>query len=112
MNKRTFIYLLFLLVAPAIYFLYRKKIEDLWGNFENLITITSYWTAILLFLYNSDLKFHFFVTRILNVFKYDHTTWIISCRYRFSDYSEMLSINTITHYFKQQQRNIKIKSES
>ena len=70
---------LFVLI-PVLYIIFRQELVNKWNDIESFFTILTYWTSLLYYSFNTDLKFHFFVLRIINRFRIDHTTWRVSFR--------------------------------
>lgn len=86
MKKGRNVVLVLLVVGPPVlYFFLRTWVVANWGSIEPLLALASYWWSLILWLYISNLRFHFFVKRLLMFFKYDHTTWIVSARYDLAD---------------------------
>lgn len=112
MSRRTVAYISLLLIVPVGYLIFRSQVVQNWSNIDIPVTLFAYWCSILMFWYNSDLKFYFFINKIINFFKHDYTTWLLSFRYTFIDHEEIISINSIKEFFIQSKKLIKIKDES
>lgn len=77
--KVAFKILLFVLI-PLLYIIFRQELVNRWNDIESFLAVLTYWTSLLYYSYNTDLKFHFFILRIINRFRIDHTTWKVSFR--------------------------------
>lgn len=60
--------------------MFRQELVNRWNDVESFLAVLTYWTSLLYYSYNTDLKFHFFALRIINRFRIDHTTWKVSFR--------------------------------
>lgn len=72
--------ILIFLIIPILYLIFRTEIVSKWNDIESALAILGYATSLFFFSYNTDIKFHFFILRIVNYFRFDHTTWRISFR--------------------------------
>lgn len=72
--------ILLFIVLPILYFVFRTDIVAKWNDIESALAIIGYITSLYFYTYNTDIKFHFFILRIVNYFRYDHTTWKVSFR--------------------------------
>lgn len=77
--KVAFKIILFVLI-PVLYIVFRQDLVNKWNDIESFLAILTYWTSLVYYSYNTDLKFHFFILRIINRFRIDHTTWKVSFR--------------------------------
>lgn len=68
------------LIIPILYLIFRTEIVTKWNDIESALAILGYATSLMFYSYNTDIKFHFFLLRIVNYFRFDHTTWRISFR--------------------------------
>lgn len=71
--------ILFVLI-PVLYVMFRQELVNRWNDIESFLAVLTYWTSLLYYSYNTDLKFHFFILRIINRFRIDHTIWKVSFR--------------------------------
>lgn len=67
--------IIFLCCVPILYFLYREEFIAQWNNIEGTLALSTYYISVLFWAYLTNMRIHFAVTRLINVFKYDHTTW-------------------------------------
>lgn len=108
-KKRAIIYLFLILVVPILYLLFKKEIESYWQSIDIIITVASWWTALILLWYTTDIKFHFLVSRFLMYFKHDYTSWMISIRYILEDRTNGISVENIFERFVRSNKTIKKK---
>lgn len=79
--KRKILYF-FIFLAFFLYVLFYKKISKNWNYFESFTTLILYIIAVLQAAYLLDIKFYFFIQRVISFFKYDIVTFNLSSRYK------------------------------
>ena len=78
------------MVPVLAYILLRQWIVTNWTWLDPMLTLSAYSLSVVMWLYLSNLRFHFFLNRLLLYLKYDHTTWVLSAQYRLSGEKEDL----------------------
>lgn len=96
---------------PASYILFRDELISEWNNIEATIAVLSYYTSLLFYAYLTNMKFHFVITRIINIFKYDHTTWKFSAKL-ITDKSIKDCISLIGNKFTKDLNKIRSKTDT
>lgn len=84
------LFFIILVTAPVIgYLFFYKYIESYWEDFDKILTITSFVSGMVIFYYNSNLKFHFFLNRLLTYFTKDYNIWTFSTSFTIENLDEM-----------------------
>lgn len=98
-------------VFPIIYLIFRQKLVDEWNSIESFIAVLSYFTSIVFYTYITDIKFYFWVSRQISVFKYAHTTWSFSANF-FSEKEPKVIIQQIEKQLGKNGNQIKVITDT
>lgn len=104
-------YIIFFIAVPTLYWIFRNKLIEQWNSIESALAILSYATGLFFYTFHTDIKFHFFITRLVSVFKYDHTTWIFSSKYQ-TEKNKKEIIKLVQEKFGVQNNTIRTVSEN
>ncbi|WP_144283155.1 hypothetical protein [Chryseobacterium echinoideorum] len=92
MKINTILFILLLIIPVIIYLTFYEYVQTYWENFDKILTIISFVFAMLTFYYNTNLKFHFLLNRILILLKKDYNIWTFSTSFEIENLEETMNV--------------------
>lgn len=100
------VFFILLVSVPVIsYLFFYEYVKSYWEDFDKILTIVSFVSGMIIFYYNSNLKFHFVLNRLLTYFTKDYNFWTFSTSFIIENLDEMDTVEQ-----KLLQENIRIEN--